>query len=208
MLDEFTSLGKLPIVEKAIAYIAGYGGKIYLIVQDITQLNGVYGKDNALMANCHVRIAYAPNTVETAEVFSKMTGTTTIVELKTSLSGARSGHLKNASISTAETARPLLTPDECMRIPGISKNKRGKVIPGDMLIFVAGRPPIYGRQMLYFQNPVLLARAKIPPPKESDRLTVKIQKKKAILPPDEVRMTFAQAMAMIKKNNSNETPSK
>ncbi|MDO5484580.1 MAG: type IV secretory system conjugative DNA transfer family protein, partial [Desulfovibrionaceae bacterium] len=32
MLDEFTSLGKLPIMEKALAYIAGYGGKVYIIV--------------------------------------------------------------------------------------------------------------------------------------------------------------------------------
>ena len=40
LLDEFTSLGKIPIMEKAIAYIAGYGGKMYLIVQDIKQLNG------------------------------------------------------------------------------------------------------------------------------------------------------------------------
>ena len=38
LLDEFTSLGKLPIMEKALAYIAGYGGKVYIIVQDITQL--------------------------------------------------------------------------------------------------------------------------------------------------------------------------
>ncbi|WP_241159775.1 type IV secretory system conjugative DNA transfer family protein, partial [Desulfovibrio sp. ZJ200] len=38
MLDELTSLGKLPILEKAIAYIAGYGGKLYIIVQNIEQI--------------------------------------------------------------------------------------------------------------------------------------------------------------------------
>ena len=89
MLDEFTSLGKLPIVEKAIAYIAGYGGKMYIIVQDTKQLNGVYGKDNAIMANCHVRIAYAPNDPETAELLSKMTGQTTVVEKKCPSPAAR-----------------------------------------------------------------------------------------------------------------------
>lgn len=165
LLDEFTSLGKLPIMEKALAYIAGYGGKVYIIVQDITQLNGVYGKDNALMANCHVRIAYAPNTIETAKILSDMTGKTTVVEEKVSLSGSRSGHMKNASVNMAETARPLLTPDECMRLPGPEKDSQGRVIkPGDMLIFTAGQPPIYGRQILYFFDPVFSSRAKVPVP--------------------------------------------
>ncbi|WP_346773704.1 type IV secretory system conjugative DNA transfer family protein, partial [Desulfovibrio sp. ZJ369] len=80
MLDELISLGKLPILEKAIAYIAGYGGKLCIIVQNIKQLSEAYGKDNALMANCHVRIAYAPNDPDTAELLSRMTGKTTVVE--------------------------------------------------------------------------------------------------------------------------------
>ncbi len=165
LLDEFTSLGKLPIMEKALAYIAGYGGKVYIIVQDITQLNAVYGKDNALMANCHVRIAYAPNTIETAKTLSDMTGKTTVVEEKVSLSGSRTGHMKNASVNITETARPLLTPDECMRLPGPEKNSQGKVIkPGDMLIFTAGQSPIYGRQILYFFDPVFSSRSKMPVP--------------------------------------------
>ena len=165
LLDEFTSLGKLPIMEKALAYMAGYGGKVYLIVQDITQLQAVYGKDNALMANCHVRIAYAPNTIETAKTLSDMTGKTTVVEEKVSLSGSRSGHMKNASVNMTETARPLLTPDECMRLPGPEKDSQGRVVkPGDMLIFTAGQSPIYGRQILYFFDPVFSARAKVPVP--------------------------------------------
>lgn len=163
MLDEFTSLGKLPIAEKAIAYIAGYGGKMYLIVQDLKQLNGAYGKDNALMANCHVRIAYAPNDVETAELLSKMTGKTTVVEKKTSISISKSG--QSRSVNIAETARPLLTPDECSRLPGAEKDSSGKVTkPGHMLVFTAGQPPVYGMQILYFKDPEFAARAKMPAP--------------------------------------------
>ena len=161
MFDEFTSLGKLPIIEKAIAYIAGYGGKLYLIVQDITQLNSVYGKENALMANCHVRIAYAPNTTETAKVLSEMTGTTTVVEKKTSYSYGKGG--KSRSVNIAETARALLTPDECMRLPSAEKDSNGMITrAGHMLIFTAGQSPIYGIQILYFRDPTFMARAQIP----------------------------------------------
>lgn len=172
MLDEFTALGKLPIVERAIAYMAGYGIKGYFIVQDTVQLYGAYGKDNALMSNCHIRIAYAPNIPETAELLSKMSGTTTVIQKKYSVSSGtigRGGGSRSASIS--ETSRPLLTPDECLRLPSSQKDSSGKVIaPGDMLIFTAGQRPIYGRQILYFLDPVFSARAKIEAPAKSDNL--------------------------------------
>ncbi len=174
MLDEFTSLGKLPIIERGIAYMAGYGIKGYFIVQDTKQLNSAYGQDNAMMANCHVRIAYAPNLPETAEYLSKLAGTTTVVMKKRTHSGGKSGRSRSTSIS--ETARPLLTPDECLRLPGAKKDKNGKVTaPGDMLIFTAGQSPIYGRQILYFLDPVFKVRAKVQAPTCSDSLTRTLQ---------------------------------
>lgn len=160
LMDEFTSLGKIAIIERAIAYAAGYGVKVYFIVQDTKQLNQAYGQDNALMANCHIRIAYAPNLPETADYLSKLTGTTTVVDEKVSVSGGGGGKSRSRSIN--ETSRPLLTPDECLRLPGSVKDASGKVTaPGDMLIFTAGQAPIYGRQILYFLDPVFSKRAKI-----------------------------------------------
>ncbi|MCL2029791.1 MAG: type IV secretory system conjugative DNA transfer family protein, partial [Deltaproteobacteria bacterium] len=164
MLDEFTSLGKLAIVERAIAYMAGYGVKGYFIVQDTRQLNQAYGQDNALMANCHIRIAYAPNLFETAEYLSKMVGTTTVVDQKVSISGVGGKGGASRSLNMSETSRPLLTPDECMRLPGLTKDASGSPVPGDMLIFTAGHPPIYGRQILYFVDPVFSKRAKVKAP--------------------------------------------
>jgi type IV secretion system protein VirD4 len=38
-------------------------------------------------------------------------------------------------------------------------------------VYVAGYPAIYGRQPLYFQDPLFQARAEVPAPKNSDRLT-------------------------------------
>ena len=163
MLDEFTSVGKLEIFEKAIAFMAGYGLKAFVIVQDLTQLQKTYGREQSIVSNCHVRIAYAPNTMETARVLSDMAGKTTLVQKKTSASHTTGKIGTNYSETLMEVARPLLTPDECMSLPGIQVGSSGKVTrAGDMLIFVAGRPAIYGRQVLYFQNEDLQARAKIP----------------------------------------------
>lgn len=170
LLDEFTSIGKMEIVDKSIAYARGYGVNYLLVIQNIEQLTGTYGKENGIKGNCHIQIAYAPNTTETQKELSEMTGKTTVVDNKTSLSGSRGGLLKNASVSVSETARALLTPDECRRLPGMRK-KNKKVVPGDMLIFVAGCAPIYGRQILCFNEPVFIEREKIPAPDKSDSLT-------------------------------------
>ncbi len=171
LIDEFPSLGKLEVFEEALAFIAGYGLKAYLIIQDISQLWTAYGKDESIFSNCHVRIAYAPNKVETAELLSKMAGTATIVKQSHSYSGSKLGGLSNVSASRQETQRPLLTPDEVMRLPAAQKDVKGNVVEaGDMLIFMAGHAPIYGKQILYFLDPVFSARSKIAAPASSDRL--------------------------------------
>jgi type IV secretion system protein VirD4 len=165
MLDEFTSLGKLEIIEKALAFMAGYGIKAYVIVQDLAQLHKEYTKEESITSNCHVRIAYAPNKPETARLLSEMTGKTTVVDKKISVSGDRIGSMRNASIQMNEVARPLLTPDECSRLKAPLKDGNKNIIaPGDMLIFVAGHNPIYGQQMLFFEDEELLKRTKIEAP--------------------------------------------
>ncbi len=171
MMDEFPALGRMEVMQQALAFMAGYGVKSYLIVQDLTQLQEAYSKEEAITSNCHIKIAYAANKVETARYLSEMTGKTTVVQHKRSRSGKHSGFKSNESVSVSEVARPLLTPDECTRLPGPKKNAKGEIVePGDMLIFPAGGHCIYGKQMLYFRDPVLSARSKIASPVGSDRL--------------------------------------
>lgn len=172
LIDEFASLKKLPVIEDGLAFMAGYGLKAYLIVQDLQQIVSQYGREEGLVGNCHVRIAYAPNKIETAELLSRMSGETTVVRKRTTISGKRFGFtLGQASESMEEVKRPLITADEAMRLPAAVKNDEDKITePGHMLIFVAGHAPIYGRQILYFRDPVFTARSKVPAPKTSDRL--------------------------------------
>ncbi|WP_025902224.1 type IV secretory system conjugative DNA transfer family protein [Tatumella sp. UCD-D_suzukii] len=170
MLDEFPTLGKLEVFESALAYIAGYGMKAYIITQDVQQLYKAYTNYESIISNCHVRIAYAPNKVETAEWMSKMTGQTTIVKESVSTSGKRFGMvLDNVSTSYQEIQRPLMTADEIMRLPGPKKNADGDILSaGEMLVFVAGQSPIRGRQILYFLDPTFSKRSRIKPPVKTD----------------------------------------
>jgi type IV secretion system protein VirD4 len=149
--------------------MAGYGLKAYLITQDIRQIVDEYGPNESIVSNCHVRSAYAPNQYDTAELLSKMTGTRTLQKASFNFSGSRlSPILDHMNASLEQVERPLMTPDEVMRLRPPLKSGDGEneriVEPGDMLIFVAGHRPIYGKQLLYFLDPELAQRAAERPP--------------------------------------------
>ncbi|WP_068317860.1 type IV secretory system conjugative DNA transfer family protein [Polycladidibacter hongkongensis] len=164
MLDEFTSVGKLEIFEKALAFMAGYGLKAFIIIQDLAQIQKAYGREEAITSNAHVKIAYAPNRIETAKLLSDMTGKTTIVQRRKSRSQSLDKPGTSISESTTEVARPLMTPDECMTMAGMRTDASGEVTKaGEMLILLAGRAPIMGEQVLYFKDADLLAKARLAP---------------------------------------------
>lgn len=175
MLDEFPSLGKLEILQESLAFVAGYGIKCYLICQDLNQLKSRetgYGQDETITSNCHLQNAYPPNRIETAEHLSRLTGTTTIVKEQITTSGKRAGIFHGqVSRTTQEVQRPLLTPDECLRMRGPTKNEKGEIEKaGDMVVYVAGYAAIYGCQPLYFKDETLLARASVKAPLKSDQI--------------------------------------
>jgi type IV secretion system protein VirD4 len=157
MIDELPSLGRLEIVQTSLAFMAGYGIKAYLIAQDVAQLTAAYGgasgRDEAIMANCHVQVAFAPNRIETMELLSKLAGTATVRSESRSYSGARVGLRSHVMVNTQDTERPLLTPDEARRLPD-----------GDALVFVAGHAPIYAKKIRYFEDPTFAERARLPAP--------------------------------------------
>jgi type IV secretion system protein VirD4 len=170
LIDEFPSLRKMDIFADALSYMGGFGLKAYLITQDIRQIVQEYGVNESIVSNCGIRVAFTPNQLETAELLSKMTGIETIQKAAFSYSGSRGSTILNhINESVQQIQRPLMTPDEVMRIPAPLKEGQGtqeKIIwPGDMLVFIAGHRPIYGKQMLYFFDDVLRARAEMPPPK-------------------------------------------
>ena len=158
-IDEFPSLGKLDVFQEALAFIAGYGMKALLIVQDLSQLYAAYTKDESIISNCHIRIAYAPNKIETAELLSKMAGTATVEHTQRQYSGNRLAVvLQNVNTNEQIVSRPLLTADECMRLP-----------PEDELVFVAGHAPIYAKKIIYYKDPEFSARCAIPAPEATGR---------------------------------------
>ena len=171
LIDEFPSLNRMEVFADALSYMAGYGLKAYLITQDIRQIVDAYGNNESIVSNCHVRIAFAPNQYETAELLSKMTGITTVPKASYSFSGSRfSPVMQHVNASVDHIERPLMTPDEVSRLAPARKEGQGLseriVAPGQMLIFVSGHFPILGTQILYFLDPVLRVRAELAAPSD------------------------------------------
>ena len=159
MLDEFPALGRLDFFESALAFLAGYGIRAFLVAQSLNQIDKAYGSNNAILDNCHVRVAFAPNDERTAKRLSDALGTATEERNQRNLSGRRfSAWLSHTTISHQETARPLLTPGEVLQLP-----------QDEALIFLSGIAPIRARKLHYFRDRNFLKRCLPAPALKADR---------------------------------------
>ncbi len=153
MLDEFPALGRLDFFESALAFMAGYGLKSFLIAQSLNQIEKAYGPNNSILDNCHVRVGFATNDERTAKRVSDALGTATEMRAMKNYAGHRlSPWLGHLMVSRSETARPLLTPGEVMQLP-----------PADEIVMVAGTPPIRAKKARYYEDARFQERI-LPPP--------------------------------------------
>ncbi|HEV2605614.1 MAG TPA: conjugal transfer protein TraG [Microvirga sp.] len=153
MLDEFPALGRLDFFESALAFMAGYGLKSFLIAQSLNQIEKAYGPNNAILDNCHVRVAFSTNDERTAKRVSDTLGTATELRDARNYAGHRlSPWLGHLMVSRQETARPLLTPGEVMQLPAT-----------DELVLVSGVHPIRATKARYYADSRLKVRVLTPP---------------------------------------------
>lgn len=157
MLDEFPALGRLDFFETALAFMAGYGIRSFLIAQSLNQIDKAYGQNHSILDNCHVRVTFATNDERTAKRISETLGTATELRAQRNYAGHRlapwPGHLM---VSRQETARPLLTPGEVMQLP-----------PDDAVVMVSSMAPIKARKLRYYADANFKQRV-LPPPELAD----------------------------------------
>ncbi len=162
MLDEFPALGRLDFFESALAFMAGYRIKAFLIAQSLNQIERAYGANNSILDNCHVRVAFATNDERTAKRVSESLGTATEQRAMKNYAGHRlSPWLGHLMISRSETSRPLLTQGEMLQLPDT-----------DEIVMVSGAPPVRAKKARYYADPRLQRRIVKPPePSASEDLS-------------------------------------
>lgn len=80
LLDEFRQLKKMSEITTKLPYVAGYNIKIAFVIQDLKNLDEIYGETarHSLMGNCGYQLVYGANDQVTAETVSKSLGKRTV----------------------------------------------------------------------------------------------------------------------------------
>ena len=119
VLDEFATLGHMRQIEDAAGQIAGFGVKLWPILQDLGQLKALY-KDRweTFMGNAGTLQFFGNNDLTTLEYISKRLGSTTIEQLSKSDVTPGTAQAGGTGESYAPRTTPLLEPDEISMLFG------------------------------------------------------------------------------------------
>jgi type IV secretion system protein VirD4 len=156
LLDEFTALGRIPIIAEAISYLPGYNVRVVLVIQTPAQLREIYGAhaSETMLKSLAARIVFAPKDYSDAREISDELGFTT-VKVKTlskPIFDFESKGRRSRSQSVSEQRRALLLPQEVKELGNDHE-----------IIFYEGMRPIRCRKIRYFEDPRFKARL-FPPP--------------------------------------------
>ena len=154
VLDEFATLGRFPIVEEALGLAAGYGVQLWPILQDLPQLQDLYGKRwQSFLGNAGVIQLFAPNDLETASHFSERLGNETVKDVSHSI-----GH-DNPSYNVRDMAKRLYSPDELFLLDRDKGTSYRSVLPyRQMLVLRSGEFPSRSDRRDYYRDPELAGR--------------------------------------------------
>jgi type IV secretion system protein VirD4 len=144
ILEEFHVLGHMQQIEVAAALVAGFGMKLFIVLQDLTQLKRHY-KDGweTFLGNAGTMIFFGNNDMTTLDYINKRCGQTSmIVERSSQVTTAqRTGGATGASWSLE--VRDLLTAEEVSRFFGRDDRQQRQ------LIIRSGLPPMIIQRVKY-----------------------------------------------------------
>jgi type IV secretory pathway TraG/TraD family ATPase VirD4 len=109
-LDEAANLGRLPQLEQAVSYLQGSGTTVLLAFQNLAQVHQRYGEQSPLLASIGCQVHYRPHDVLTAEHIAGHLGQATVTSV------SQSAGTGGVTIGEYHHARPLLFPDEILRL--------------------------------------------------------------------------------------------
>jgi type IV secretion system protein VirD4 len=140
ILEEFPALGHMRSIETAAGLMAGFGVRLWSVLQDLTQLKTHYPKSwETFLGNAGVIQAFGNADLTTTEHLSKMLGSTQVIERQDiRVSG---GAMASGDLGRREHLRSvrLLDANEITR--HFSRES------GRQLVLVPGRPPIYMQRL-------------------------------------------------------------
>lgn len=149
LLDEFTAVGRIPILLNSIAFVPGYNVRTLMVIQTPSQLQEVYGQHGAkiMLKTLAARIVFAPNDVEDARQISEELGYTTVKGKSRNVPAWMSGKQRNPSVTVSEQRRALLLPQEVKEM-GTRRE----------IVFLENLRPVRAEKIRYYEDKRFTAR--------------------------------------------------
>ena len=140
MIDEFRQLGKMDVVEKALALSAGYGIILAVAIQSYDQLRVLYQSEAMFVDNFAFQVILRVNDEGTSQKIEKILGQATKQHKSTSFSGNNA--LMSSTSNTrnvTEAGRSLLTSEEIRTMPD-----------DEAIIIQSGQHPYRAKKIMYY----------------------------------------------------------
>jgi type IV secretion system protein VirD4 len=154
VLDEFTAVGRIPIMLNSIAFVPGYNVRTLSVIQTPAQLDEVYGQNGRkiMLKTLAARIIFPPNDMEDARNISEELGYTTVKSRSRTVPGVMGGGKRSPSTNVSDQRRALMLPQEIKEMPADRQ-----------LLFVEHVLPVKCQKIKYFDDPIFKDRL-LPPP--------------------------------------------
>lgn len=179
LLDEFSALGRIPIIAEAISYLPGYNVRVVLVIQTPAQLREVYGANAAetMLKSLAARIVFAPKDYADAREISDELGFTTVKARSVSTPAMELfGKAQRAgSVNVSEQRRALLLPQEVKELGA-----------NEAIVFYEGLPPIRCGKLRYYEDARFRARV-LPAPQVRGIAPIPPETAAVPAPPDAVQ---------------------
>jgi type IV secretion system protein VirD4 len=149
VLDEFTAVGRIPILLSSIAFVPGYNVRTLMVIQTPSQLDEVYGPNGRkiMLKTLAARIIFPPNDMEDARNISEELGYTTVKSRSRTVPGITGGGKRSPSTNVSDQRRALMLPQEIKEMPADRQ-----------LLFVEHVLPVKCQKIKYFEDKIFAAR--------------------------------------------------
>jgi type IV secretion system protein VirD4 len=144
LMDEFANLGVMPSVLRALTLYPGQGVQIWAVIQELAQLERLYGKDGLqqFLGAASVINSFNTNDYNTAKIFSDWIGERTFRDMGVTTGTDPADQSAKTSMGYSDKGGCLIRPEEIRMMA-----------PDEQIILTRNVPPIRARKIKYYEHP-------------------------------------------------------
>ncbi len=141
VLEEFAALGRVQAIETAAGYMAGYGVKLWAVLQDLTQLKTHYAQGwETFLGNAGVIQAFGNVDLTTTRALSDLLGQTQYMHIERVPTSSSAMQRGDVGMRENLRAAPLLAPSEVTLAFSRETGRQLVIVPGEPPIFLERLP--------------------------------------------------------------------